>query len=120
MANLARLRSVDASAFDAEVEVLSRDPHRAMLSAMLGAAPSPERLREFAERHPDRWVAMLATITKLSGYSDAALDINLNLRAEIATYSDAQLIAKLAEMGDAMKATIPGIVETEPEPTPTR
>lgn len=80
-----------------ELEVLSRAPFRAILARMLGAEPTPEKVREFAEKWPDRWAQLCSIFGKLAGYSDK-LEIDGSLAIAVSRLSDADLLSRIAAL----------------------
>ena len=64
------LPRLDGKAVAAHIDQLSREPFRDLLKRLLEAEPSVEAVREYAERHPDRWGQLVTMIGKLAGYNE--------------------------------------------------
>lgn len=104
--NVARARR-RADAVPAEVQVaalemvgrqlaaMSREPFRRLLAQLIGAAPTPEALRRFADKSPDRWAQALSILGGLAGYERGVVEVNI---FNIKGLSDSELMARLAEV----------------------
>lgn len=81
-----------------EFQAFSRQPFVEILSELVQGIPTPENIREFAADHPDKWVNAIKTMANLAGYHDK-LEIEGNIALDINKMGDAQLLAKLDELG---------------------
>ncbi len=93
----ARPPRLDGDQIAAHVANLSRAPFRDVLERLLGAEPSLEKVREFAERYPDRWAQACAIFGRLGGYHEKAQVSHHHTHAmiELTTLSDAELSERL-------------------------
>ncbi len=93
----AAIPRLDGKAVAAHIDQLSREPFRDVLERLLGAEPSPEKVREFAEKYPDRWAQACAIFGKLGGYHEKmAVDHSHTLNVvELMQLSDAELSERL-------------------------
>lgn len=73
-----------------------RDPFAEILSDFMGAAPEPDRLKEFAYDNPDKWVKAVEVLAKLVGYADRTEQVNLTL--DLGRMSDSQIQERMLEM----------------------
>ncbi len=91
------LPRLDGKAVAAHIDQLSREPFRDVLERLLGAEPSPEKVREFAEKYPDRWAQACAIFGRLGGYHEKAQVSHHHTHAmiELTTLSDAELSERL-------------------------
>ena len=76
------------------VQRLSREPFQNILSDILGAQPTPERLMAFASENPDKWASMIKTFAGLAGYKEE-IEINNNFIFKLQNMSDAELMQEL-------------------------
>ncbi len=74
-----------------------REPFREILALFLSVAPTCEALQAFANKHPDRWVQALVMLARLCGYTEE-LTTDAPIAVHIAQLSDAELMARLAEL----------------------
>ena len=72
-------------------------PFEEALERVLEAFPSLERLRIFADKHPDRYGNLLQVISRLAGFHERKETVNTHLYG-FADKSDAELLAELNEM----------------------
>ena len=87
------------------VRMLSREPFQDELAKWLAAGPTPEHVRAFATKSPDRWAQGVAILVKASGFSDRQ-EIQVEglggLVRELLGLSDAELFAKYGGIGAAL------------------
>ena len=77
----------------AHLAALSRAPFREFLTTLLGAAPTPEAVAEWAARSPDRYAQAVAIYGKLSGFSEKTeVDISIT---DYSRMSDAELLESI-------------------------
>ncbi len=106
----ARPPQLDGDKIAAHVANLSRAPFRDVLERLLGAEPSPEKVREFAEKYPDRWAQACAIFGRLGGYHENAQVSHHHTHAmiELTQLSDAELSDRLqtalAKLGISVNA----------------
>ena len=86
-----------------EFQAFSRAPFVEILAELVQGIPTPENIRIFAREHPDRWVNAIKTMANLAGYHDK-LEIEGNIALDINKMGDAQLMAKLDELGEQIKS----------------
>lgn len=85
-----------------EFQRFSRGPFVEILVELIQAIPTPENLRAFAAEHPDKWVTATKTMANLAGYHDK-LEVEGNISLDINKMGDAQLMARLDELGEQIK-----------------
>ena len=86
-----------------EFQAFSRAPFVEILAELVQGIPTPENIRVFANEHPDRWVNAIKTMANLAGYHDK-LEIEGNIALDVNKMGDAQLMAKLDELGKQIKS----------------
>jgi hypothetical protein len=86
-----------------EFQRFSRGPFVEILSELVHGIPTPENLATFASEHPDKWVNAIKTMANLAGYHDK-LEIEGNISLDINKMGDAQLLAKLDELGEQINS----------------
>lgn len=93
----ARPPQLDGDKIAAHVANLSREPFRDVLERLLGAEPSAEKVRGFAEKYPDRWAQACAIFGRLGGYHEKAQVSHHHTHAmiELTQLSDAELSERL-------------------------
>lgn len=84
-----------------KIEVLNTEPFKDALAMFIGCSPTQSSIREFANKHPDKWANAILNISKLAGYSGASTEINIY--TQINNLSDADLQQQLLEVEDKMK-----------------
>lgn len=94
----AKKRGFNTNELLSEFQAFSRQPFVEILSELISGVPTPEAIRTFAEDHPDRWVNAVKGMANLAGFHDK-LEIEGSLAKDISKLGDAQLIAKLDELG---------------------
>lgn len=82
-----------------EFQAFSRQPFIEIMAELISGIPTPENIHAFANDHPDRWAQCIKTMANLSGYHDK-LEIKGNVLEDMNKLGDAQLIARLKELGD--------------------
>jgi hypothetical protein len=83
----------------------SRDPFRKALADYLQSNPSLDDIKIFSKKHPDRHAQSVAIFARLSGYSEIVqVDINNNFHVWVNNASDAELLAKRAELDAQLNA----------------
>jgi hypothetical protein len=53
---------------EAQIQRQDAEPFQELLALVLGAQPTDEALKEFADRAPDRWVRVIAMFANLAGF----------------------------------------------------
>ena len=86
-----------------EFQALSRLPFIEVLSELMKGIPTVDNIRIFANAHPDRWANCIKVMATLAGYHDK-LEIQGNLALDVNKLGDAQLMAKLEELGAQIKS----------------
>jgi hypothetical protein len=76
-----------------ELTGFSRVPFRKILAELIGCAPTPEAIRVFAEKHPDRWAQAIAIFGGLAGFEKGLVSLNVY---NVGAMSDVQLLAEIA------------------------
>jgi hypothetical protein len=113
----------DAEAIRNQLAAMSREPFLRELSVLLGQAPDPEKIKEFANKCPDRWSQAVAIFARAAGFSDKhEIDTGLAGRvAQIQQMSDSELLARLAELqGKPRPSLKPAPTRKRLEPAPKR
>lgn len=85
-----------------------RVPFRKVLAGLLDCAPTPEAIRAFAEKSPDRWAQAVSIMAGLAGF-DRGINPTINVY-NVEGMSDAQLMARMAELERLARqaAALPG------------
>lgn len=86
-----------------EIENYSRQPFQRTLAAMLGCEPTPEKIKRFADKWPDRWGQLVAIFARLSGFSEKTEVVNVNVLTVIKNASDSELLEKISELETRIK-----------------
>ena len=88
-----------------QLETISRRPFQTLAADLMGCLPTEDGLREFAAKHPDRWMSMIVLIAPLAGYRDAARQIHFDdeLNRPIREMSDAELVAEMRQLGTQLE-----------------
>ncbi len=91
------LPAFDGDDVRVQLDNMSRQPFKDLLSAVIEAAPDEEALALFARKSPDRWGQLLAILGRLSGYSDR-IAIDASLAVRVPEMSDGEILGRLAEL----------------------
>ena len=75
-----------------------RSPFLDLLSEWLQASPSTEALAEFAERYPDKYITAMASLARISGYTEKTVSLNVDMTIDLTQLSDSQLEDRLREL----------------------
>jgi hypothetical protein len=78
-----------------ELAAQARAPFRRVLAELIGARPTPEAIRRFADKYPDRWAQAVSIMGGLAGYERGVVEVNV---FNIKGLSDADLVKRLAEV----------------------
>lgn len=76
-----------------ELASFSRVPFRKLLGELIGAAPTAEAIKAFAEKHPDRWAQAVTIFAGLAGFEKGLVSLNVY---NVGAMSDVQLLAEIA------------------------
>ena len=110
---------VRAKAHEAVFKALTRydrTSFRRVLADLVGAAPTPEQLKEFAAKSPDKWAQALAILGGLAGFErGVVLSVN---HYNVGEMSDAALLARARELEAALREAGPAIIDAEIVPEP--
>lgn len=88
---------------------MSRAPFRQVLAELIRAKPTPEAVRRFADKYPDRWAQAVSMMAGLSGFERGIIEVNV---FNIKGLSDAELMAQLEQLrAAAARRPPPGPVE---------
>lgn len=79
---------------NAEVSALIRSPFQRIVADYLACAPSPEAIKNFAEKFPDRYAAALAGLAPLAGFQKEINVQSTNIHL-VANLADSTLTARL-------------------------
>lgn len=104
-------------AIEQELESLSRAPFRRILKDFLGFAPTPEALRRFAERYPDKWAKSIGVIAQLAGYQTDVVETNNILI--IGHMDDSALRKRMAELEQKLNLSH-NVITAKVENSPSR
>jgi hypothetical protein len=94
---------IDQHAVTAALQTRSERPFMDVLARLLGTEPDPETIRDFACRHPDRWVHAVAILAGLTGFQRDSTSTDGNLALQISRMSDSELERRLAEAEAQLK-----------------
>lgn len=86
----------NAEQIGVELARMMRSPFRRMLADYLGFAPTPEALKRFADKAPDRWIQGAVMLAQLSGYQKE-VHVQQDVAVNVSVMSDAQIAERLAE-----------------------
>ena len=81
----------------------SRLPFLSTLARIMGAEPTIENLRKFANKSPDRWAQTAAIMGRLGGYSEKTEVVNVSVLAVIKNASDSELLARITDIEARLK-----------------
>lgn len=102
----------------AALDQMSRKPFAQFLALLLGAHPTEQNVRDFANRNPDKWASAVNLFSKMTGYSET-ININANISHIVTQLSDKDLEAYLRQtnhqIGDSYLVD-PTTIEVPPEP----
>ena len=116
---------LDRDAIAKQIAVLSREPFRDMLAMILANHPSPEEIRAFAAKAPDRWGQLVQVFNKSAGYNDgpAGQGGETNIYLQLNVMSDSQLrhefdaaMRAMAAAGLDLPALAGQTIDVIPEP----
>ena len=88
---------IDKEKIREELERLSRQPFRDMLSLLLSANLTQEDIDAFAKKSPDRLAQSIAIMGRLSGYNEK-LEIEADLSTSLTQLSDMEMQNRLKEL----------------------
>jgi len=88
---------IDKEKIRAELERLSRQPFRDMLSMLLAANLTQEDIDAFAKKSPDRLAQSIAIMGRLSGFNDK-LEIEADISTSLSLMSDMEVQNRLREL----------------------
>lgn len=74
---------------------MSRSPFRKVLAELIEAKPTPEAVRRFADKYPDRWAQAVSMMAGLSGFDRGVIEVNV---FNIKGLSDAELMRRLEQV----------------------
>lgn len=97
---------------------LDRGPFRDMLVELMGCAPEPAAMREFADKHPDKWAQAVTMMAGLAGFEKGVV-VNLGV-LNVGGMTDAQLIEEATRAGVAVGKFLspPGVHGAGTRPAP--
>jgi len=79
-----------------------RRPFMQLLANLLDCKPTPEAIRAFAEKSPDRWAQAVSIMAGLAGF-DRGVGPTINVY-NVGAMSDVELVRRLAELDRAAAA----------------
>lgn len=98
----AKAAELDPDELEELFSSLSRQPFVQELSRFVAANPSRAKIREFAEKYPDRWAQGVAIMARLAGFSDK-VDVSVSgLVQHVRALSDIDLDKRLREIEDQL------------------
>lgn len=106
----------NAAQIQVEINRMMRSPFRRILADYLGFAPTPDALKRFADKSPDRWMQGLTIIAGLAGYQKE-VHVSADLNVNVHSMSDADIRAKREAL--AQRALEVGQKLSLPLPPPT-
>lgn len=92
------------------IMAMSRQPFREALIALVGASPTPEAVRRFADRYPDRWAQAVSIMGGMAGFSRETVELNV---FNVKGLADSELMARLSSL-DAKLAGVAGVLRKPP------
>lgn len=85
---------------------LSRQPFVQELSRFVAANPSRAKIREFAEKYPDRWAQGVSILARLAGYSEK-VDVSVSgLIQHVRALSDVELESRLKIVNQELQSVV--------------
>jgi hypothetical protein len=80
---------------------MNRSPFRRVLAELLECKPTPEAMRRFADKYPDRWAQAVSIMGGLSGFERGIVEVNV---FNIKGMSDSELMKRLEQVRDEVRA----------------
>lgn len=71
---------------------MSRTPFRKVLAELIEAKPTPEAVRRFADKYPDRWAQAVSMMAGMSGFDRGVIEVNV---FNVKGLSDSELMREL-------------------------
>lgn len=113
-----RERDAKRARINDEVQKQMRDPFQRLLVDMIDAAPSVERLEEWARSAPGKWASAVNMIGQLAGYSkETQVTTNVNV-VQVNALPDSTLYARLRDAEQRLLEMQKGRGLLAPPPTP--
>lgn len=103
----------DSATIYKQLATYNRDPFRKILADALSVATTPEELRDFAAKSPDRYAQFITMFTKMSGYNDQ-VDVNVNVMQRLDELSDAELMMLVDQKMQGLIAAPPQVDDETP------
>ena len=92
---------------------LSREPFTQELARFLISSPAQAKIREFAEKYPDRWAQAVAILARLTGYSEKIdVDVSGTIR-HVRELSDVDLAKRLEQIESDLQSLVEGTEKKE-------
>jgi hypothetical protein len=101
----------------AKLAQYDRTPFVDLLAVWMECIPSVDRLEQFAEKYPDRYIRGLVDLGRLAGFADKT-QIDMSLTTQIGTLSDSQLEDRLRKAAERLGVPLPNLpmLELKAEP----
>lgn len=78
----------------------NRDPFTDLLTEMIAAIPTPERLKAWAKERPGDWINSIKVLALLSGFTEKTESTQVHKHLHLHKLSDAELITETQKMID--------------------
>lgn len=77
-----------------KLQTYDRSPFMDVLLSFLEGSPSPDAIKAFAERNPDKWASAMASVARIAGYTEKT-EINQSVHVTVSRMSDSQVEDRL-------------------------
>lgn len=98
-----RRQKREAARIREELDAGSRAPFKSSLAETLMEKPDSPAIKRFANRYPDRWASMVATLARLAGYHDKTEETK-TLNILISRMSDQEVLKNIAKLEGELTA----------------
>lgn len=96
----------------AQLQSYDRRPFLELLSEWINSCPDPDRISEFADKHPDKYISAMSSLARIAGFTEKTetlVDVTVNYRA----LSDSQLEDRLAQLQQQLTLPQSGLHGTD-------
>lgn len=95
------------------IDQYSREPFADLLSAMMAASPTQERLIKWAAERPGEWVNSIKVLALLSGFTEKTESVQTHRHLHLHKMSDAELLQATQIMIDNDPTLYKDLVEID-------
>jgi len=79
----------------------SREPFLKALADFMECQPTPDSIKKFADKSPDRWAQAIAIMARLTGFSEK-IEVSQTITHVIAEKSDSDLLLELSRLREGV------------------